>query len=83
MAAADEKPLFAAKLHILYRIIEDIDGNSRLEKMLGDPPSKQLALVVKKDDFGIVGLSTKKLTADEEGEFLTILSKIMEKHIRA
>lgn len=82
MASDSEKPLFAAKLSILYEIIKDIDENKRLQKILGSPPSSQLALIVKKDDFGIVGLNTKKLNADEEGEFLMILTKIMEKHIR-
>jgi len=73
----------ALRLDMLQDIIEDLNANTKLQKLFGDPVSESLMIVADQNDLRIEYAGEEELTDKESELLIGILEETIQANIRA
>jgi len=81
--AKDSAPVYAMRLDLMKNIINDLDSNTELQEIFGDPVSSKLALVSDGRDKMVSIAEARMVELDEAktAKFLEVLQSVLEKNL--
>ena len=73
------KPIIGVKLSVLRSLMDEIDGNPKLQKVFGKPVCEKIGIAAIGNNIQFMELPTVKLSGEDKGTYLTEMNAIMRK----